>query len=1127
MKKIFFPIIILLLSLGVVAQTNPNRTAKTKVSDALALLPAQNQSIYNRLMGDLVSTGTEGVEMLTGMFNSVNNVPVNYALSGWAAYVSASDSRAEKETFTRGIIDGLKKASDNEVKAFYMGLLGLAGNDECVPALASYIGSGLTDHAVAALVSIGGDDSRRVIAEAIKRQNIREDILAKAAGDLKVPGVEKDLIGWLPGADAETVENVYYALARTGGTESLGVLKKAAESVGYADDPAKSVEAYTDLLTRFGEEGYARQQTLKEALSLNDKALKKKRYNAALDGFSVVCAIEGGGVMPRVLKAMDNPSRYYRMGVLYIAGSVMTEKSYVELLAKAGKLKSDEAKADIITAAGNSGYPGLVGSITPYIGNPDDEVNIAAMSAASLLGGDGVPELIAAQMAGRDKPEAVLKVAKQSLLSYKGDVGGVAAEVAGNGKSVDGRVMAISILASRRATEKAGLVMELTGDQSEKISEAAYEALPFVVTADDRAELYKMLDASGGKALPQVQKAVIAAFPEGNAGDKSADVSGRMSKAGANSYKYLVPLAATGDVAVLGVITERYNKGNDLERGEALRALLQWKGMEAADYIYDIAAGSRSAEALDGHINLTARSRETPEMKVIMLTDAMEIAWTPAQKQKILRIAANLPIFQSFIFASGYLDDADADVRQRAAEAVMNVGLSNKSFYGPVIADALKKASSILSGPDSSYQRESIAKHLAGFPAEDGYVSMFNGRDLAGWKGLVANPVARGKMSPAELARRQEKADEIMRRDWVVKDGILIYEGKGGENLCTEKQYGDFEMYVDWKLYPDSDEADGGIYLRGSPQVQMWDIARTNVGAQVGSGGLYNNKIHPSDPLKVADNKLGKWNTFYIKMVGERVTVFLNGEKVVDNVILENYWNRSQPIFPVEQIELQAHGTRVGYRNIYINELPRVEPYKLTPEEEKEGFEVLFDGVSMHNWKGNTTDYVAEDGMIVLYPENGSGGNLYTKDEFGDFVFRFEFMLTPGANNGLGIRTPDEGDAAYVGMELQILDDDAPIYAKLAEWQYHGSVYGVIPAKRGALKPLGEWNYQEVYAKGDHIRIMLNGEVILDGNIREASKNGTIDGKEHPGLFNKSGHIAFLGHGSVVKFKNIRVKELK
>ena len=142
-------------------------------------------------------------------------------------------------------------------------------------------------------------------------------------------------------------------------------------------------------------------------------------------------------------------------------------------------------------------------------------------------------------------------------------------------------------------------------------------------------------------------------------------------------------------------------------------------------------------------------------------------------------------------------------------------------------------------------------------------------------------------------------------------------------------------------------------------------------------------------------------------------------------------------------------------------------------------------------------------------------------------MLRFEFQLTEGANNGIGIRTPLEGDAAYVGMEIQVLDNEAPIYSQLEKYQYHGSVYGVIAAKRGFLKPVGEWNTEEIWIKGDDIRVTLNGTVITEGNIAEASKNGTLDHRDHPGLQNKKGHIGFLGHGSEVRFRNIRIRELK
>lgn len=194
---------------------------------------------------------------------------------------------------------------------------------------------------------------------------------------------------------------------------------------------------------------------------------------------------------------------------------------------------------------------------------------------------------------------------------------------------------------------------------------------------------------------------------------------------------------------------------------------------------------------------------------------------------------------------------------------------------------------------------------------------------------------------------------------------------------------------------------------------------------------------------------------------------------------------------------------------------------------QKEGFTQLFNGKNLDGWVGNKESYRAENGMIVIDPQGGGGGNLYTEKEYGNFILHFEFQLTRGANNGLGIHAPLDGDAAYVGKELQILDNRAKKYAELEIYQYHGSVYGVIPARRGFLKPVGEWNQQTVIVNHPKIQVILNGETILQGDYLEASKEGTLDHKEHPGLERSSGHIGFLGHGDVVHFRNIRIKELK
>jgi len=199
----------------------------------------------------------------------------------------------------------------------------------------------------------------------------------------------------------------------------------------------------------------------------------------------------------------------------------------------------------------------------------------------------------------------------------------------------------------------------------------------------------------------------------------------------------------------------------------------------------------------------------------------------------------------------------------------------------------------------------------------EGFKALFNGKDLSGWKGLVGNPKTRAKMSTDELAAAQKKADERARQHWKVVDGVLVFDGKG-KNLCTAKDYGNFELYVDWKIEP---KGDSGIYLRGSPQVQIWDAGQR----KIGSGGLYNNKKHPSQPLVMADNPVGQWNTFWIKMVGDRVTIKLNDKLVVDDTVLENYWERDKPIYPRGPIELQNHGNTLYFKNIYIRELPTSE----------------------------------------------------------------------------------------------------------------------------------------------------------------------------------------------------------
>ena len=229
-------------------------------------------------------------------------------------------------------------------------------------------------------------------------------------------------------------------------------------------------------------------------------------------------------------------------------------------------------------------------------------------------------------------------------------------------------------------------------------------------------------------------------------------------------------------------------------------------------------------------------------------------------------------------------------------------------------------------GPSGCAFRNISIKDLAKPEKEnsppDGFTALFDGKDLKGWKGLVGNPVSRAKMTPEQLAEAQKKADVAAFQHWTVVNGVITYDGKN-DNLCTAKDYADFEMLVDWKITP---SGDSGIYLRGSPQVQIWDPEHhPNRNAQEmgeGSGGLYNNEKNTTHPSHRADKPIGEWNRFRILMVGERVTVYLNNELVVQSVPMENYWERGKPIYPLGQIELQHHTTPLEFKNIYVREIP-------------------------------------------------------------------------------------------------------------------------------------------------------------------------------------------------------------
>ncbi|MGN6547507.1 MAG: 3-keto-disaccharide hydrolase [Aureliella sp.] len=430
-------------------------------------------------------------------------------------------------------------------------------------------------------------------------------------------------------------------------------------------------------------------------------------------------------------------------------------------------------------------------------------------------------------------------------------------------------------------------------------------------------------------------------------------------------------------------------------------------------------------------------------------------------------------------------------------------------------------------------QRSVLCAGLAGWAlaapgmADDNkseFRSLFNGKDLSGWHG--DNPHETVKAKPEDRAEAIAKQQPAFKEHWTVDNGDLVNDGKG-PYATTDDEFGDIQLKIDYKTVA---KADSGIYLRGTPQVQIWDTTKEggkwDRHADKGSGGLFNNSPGAPGqlPLVHADKPFGEWNTLAITQLGSRTWVRLNDKLVVDGAIMENYWDRKKPLPASGPIHLQTHGGEIRWRNIEVREVPAEEANrKLRGDDAEQGFTSLFNGRDLEGWQGAVDDYEVRDGSLVCKP--GKGGVLFTKDEYGDFVARVEFKLPPGGNNGLALRYPGKGRASYDAMcELQILDDDAEKYAKLDPRQYHGSVYGMVAAQRGYLRPVGQWNYQQVTVRGPRITVELNGTVIVDADVSEVTE--FKDNAPHPGKDLKKGYFGFAGHNDPVEFRNVAIKRL-
>ena len=1128
--SIYLSIFLIFFQLNAWAQ-GPNRTLETKVADILNETPANNGQKLNSMIDEMMGLGSPGIDMLSSMLvppGNADDSKVRFLLNSMAFYVADNTKKSENDLYTTALLNALSKSSDTQISSFLIGRLQITANSIAVPALKKKLNDNdLVDPAVRALVAIGSADAEQALIKALKEKDVAiQTAVVQGLGEMRSAKGGKPIMKLVKTENQALKKACLYALANIPVLKAEKILMEEAGKHNFQTDDTNAVNALLIYAERLGEAGQ-QEQCENVCRQLMKACNQPENFRTGTAALGILAHIYGERIMSDLIKAMDSPYKSHRMAALSYALQIEGENNTLIWLDQLDKV-NPEARAEIIYMLGQRKDLKAIKGIEAVTNDPAIEVKKEAWIALAKMDSERTLPLLLDQLKeGGDQQEMefigeVLRWIKTNRMIPT--LTSVYPEL-----SVDAKCIAIKIMSDKQASQNWSLVFLEARSHNEKLRKTAIAALSNLSAKENIPELIDLLmEVSDSDEIKNVQQAILVSALQIEPPESRADLLlKRLANAGDDEkVKIMGVLSGIGGREALIAVTDAFEHGQADVKEAAFDAMVNWSGPEAAEPLYEIASNNQEyrAKAVAGYLKLVDRSDVPSDQKRLLLEKIMTLAQNSNEKGKVIELLGRTRTYQALVLAGKYLDDPA--LQQKAARAVISISLpqgGHPGYSGSLVRNYLNKVSQILKGQESDYTKAQIEKYLNEMSEDEGFVLMFNGKDLTGWKGLVGNPKTRVEMSSSELATEQEKANGKVKDNWSVKDGMIMFSGHGS-NLVSVKDYGDFEMIVDWKITRDGDS---GIYLKGSPQVQIWDVTGAESAAtHVGSGGLYNNKKHRSTPLKVADNPVNEWNTFRILMIGERVSVWLNGQLVVDDEIMDNYWERDKPIYPTGPIELQAHGSNLLFKNIYVREISSSKHNQLIDEELKEGYVQLFNGKNLDGWVGNKTEYVTENGEIVIYPMDKGHGNLYTENEYGDFVFRFEFKLTPGANNGLGIHANLKGNAAYSGMELQILDNTALIYKDLQPYQYHGSLYGVIPAKRGYLRPVGEWNEQEVIIKGTYVKITLNGTVILDGDWSDAIENGTMDHKDHPGLKVKKGHIGFLGHGSIVHFRNIRIKNL-
>ncbi len=1060
-KFIFF----ILITLPAAAQT----PVAARVDTLLAQMPAESEVVTRLLVRALLETGEPGIAVLCSRVqadSSQTNSRARFALQAISTRLDEVARTSGRRMYLDGLLTALRERHEPGVRAFFLQQLQLCGGDESVKTVAALLHDvRLYREAVRTLQAIGGGRAEKALVRALTTVPEQHRLaIVNALGEWRSSRSRKALRALLDDADADVRDAVLIALARSGDEDILPHLQK--ELLAAASPRREALFA-------------AWQEGVRQQFHSGGVEAARRAFRAALQPESGFAAHERLAVLQlfgrndpagqqALLDAARHVNREWRAAALRVLQELPGESVSQALIELTAQLP-DSIKPEIYRALGAREDDAARAAIVAALRHAAESVRLAACSAlanhadeqaaAELL--ETLPDL---------QSERELRAWERALNRVPLREEQVLADFFT--RPVPARIVVLRVAEKRRMRAAAEPARHSLATENAALRAAAMRAWFSLMPPDQAAEAVRFALGLSSRE----QRDAIRLLKDRLADPRFAQhVDRELAKALDSGDPFMqhaaLRLAARlGGRRSLDELVEMTDKPESRVYAAAVRALAAWPDEQAVPALFRIAEREDNpvlhSLAMRAIVRLLSASVSGGEMspaeKILRLEQAIATARQPAEKKQALAAIGDLPAPRSLQVLARYF--SDPELALTAAQAALRV-LKRKGLEAATARAVLAAAL-----PDSA--REEFDNHQALLLLNEppqGFQPLFNGADLEGW---LPDPHA----------------------SWRAQEGLLRFSGTEGR-VRTRQHFRDFELLLDWR----SDSAATAALEIGSGHTLVLSHPRDAGVLALADAGRVLPRVQPVRPA-------GEWNSLRLRREKGTLRVWLNGIELFGGV------QAVADTLPAPVI-LHARGGRVAFRSLFLREVARA-------TEKFSGF--LFNGKDLSGWQEVSEqpgNWQVADG--VLFTEGTGGGWLATQREFGDFRLELEFRLPEGGNSGVFLRAPLQGNPAFQGLEIQILDDYAEKYAKLKPWQYCGSIYAVQAPSQRASKKAGTWQKLVIISKGPRIRVDLNGVEIIDADLVRYMHKAAA----HPGLKRRRGFIGLQNHSTRVEYRNIFLTE--